>query len=355
MSHRDQATEIRQGEELDPGRVEAFLRANIEGLQGPLTIKQFPSGYSNLTYFITVGTREMVLRRPPHGTKAKSAHDMHREYRVLSALHPHFPYCPRPLAFCEDQAVMGCHFYVMERIKGIIIRRRVPPELGLGLQQMRRLTERLIEVMAELHAVDYAAAGLAGLGKPAGYVRRQVEGWSLRYRNARTPDVPDGEAVMAWLLAKMPPESASPALIHNDFKLDNVVLDEAAPLRIIGVLDWEMATLGDPLMDLACTLAYWVQADDPPEMQSVASSITNQPGCLTRAQVVELYGQRTGRVMDQIDFYYTFGLFRLTVIVQQIYYRYHHGQTKDQRFAQLGATTHALLAQAGRVIAQSAL
>jgi aminoglycoside phosphotransferase (APT) family kinase protein len=209
--------------------------------------------------------------------------------------------------------------------------------------------------MAELHAVDFRAAGLESLGKPAGYVTRQVEGWSLRFRNARTPDVPDGEAVMAWLLAKMPPESPSPAIIHNDFKLDNVVLDQEDPLSIIGVLDWEMATLGDPLMDLACTLAYWVQADDPADMQSVTSMITNQPGCLTRAQAVELYGQHTGRVMDHIDFYYCFGLFRLAVIVQQIYYRYYHGQTKDPRFAPLGQTTQALLAQAARVIQQSAL
>ncbi len=355
MSVNDQATEIRQGEELDLARVEAFLLEHIPGLSGPISIKQFPSGFSNLTYFIKAGERELVLRRPPHGTKAKTAHDMHREFRVLSALHPHFPYCPRPLAYSEDEAVMGCHFYVMERIQGVIIRRQVPPELGLGPEQMRRLTQRLIEVMAELHAVDYRAAGLESLGKPAGYVRRQVEGWSLRYRNARTPDVPDGETVMAWLLEKMPPESKSPAIIHNDFKLDNVVLDPLDPLRIIGVLDWEMATLGDPLMDLACTLAYWVQADDPPEMQQVTSMVTNQPGCLTRAQAVELYGQRTGRVMDQIDFYYCFGLFRLAVIVQQIYYRYYHGQTKDQRFAQLNATVHALLAQAGRVIAQSVL
>ncbi len=355
MSLIDAATEIRPGEGLDLDRVEAYLKASIPGLAGPMTIRQFPSGFSNLTYFVRVGERELVLRRPPHGTKAKSAHDMGREFRVLTALRPHFPYCPRALAFCADESVMGCQFYVMERITGVIVRKDLPPGLDLGPNEMGRLTRRLVEVMAELHGVDYQAAGLADLGKPEGYVRRQVEGWSLRYRNARTDNVPDGEAVMAWLAAKMPPESARPAIIHNDFKLDNVVLDPADPLRIIGVLDWEMATLGDPLMDLACTLAYWVQADDPPELRHISAMPTIRPGSLTRAQAVEHYARLTGRVMDQMDFYYCFGLFRLVVIVQQIYYRYHHGQTQDPRFAQLPAMVQALLAQAGRVIEKSAL
>ena len=355
MNLTDSATDIRPGEGLDLARVESFLKDSIPGLTGPLSLRQFPSGFSNLTYLVKVGEREMILRRPPHGTKAKTAHDMHREFKVLSALWPVFPYCPRPLAYTEDEAVMGCHFYVMERIKGVIIRRSLPPELRLGPDGLRRLTERLVEVMAELHAVDYQAAGLADLGKPSGYVRRQVDGWSMRYRNARTPNVPDGEAVMRWLAQKMPPESQTAAIIHNDFKLDNVVLDPVDPLKIIGVLEWEMATLGDPLMDLACTLAYWVQADDPPDLQASSYMITNLPGCLTRSEVVRLYGQKTGRVMDQMDFYYCFGLFRLVVIVQQIYYRFHHGQTQDQRFAQLHRTVEALLAQAGRLIEQSAL
>jgi aminoglycoside phosphotransferase (APT) family kinase protein len=355
MSHEDRATAIRPGEELDLAAVEAYLKANIPGLSGELSVSQFPAGFSNLTYLVRMGGREMILRRPPHGTKARSAHDMGREFRVLSALRPHFPYCPQPLAYCQDGSVMGCPFYVMDRIRGVIIRRELPAELGLDAGRMRLLTTRLVEVMAELHAVDYAAAGLADFGKPAGYVRRQVEGWSQRYRNARTPDVPDGEAVMAWLVAKMPPESAHAAIIHNDFKLDNVVLDPVDPLRIIGVLDWEMATLGDPLMDLACTLAYWVQAEDPPDLRNIASMPTTRPGSLTRDEVVALYARLTGRVMDQIDFYYCFGLFRLAVIVQQIYYRFYHGQTQDPRFARMPPMVASLLAQAGRVMAKSSL
>ncbi|MFH1058217.1 MAG: phosphotransferase family protein [Pseudomonadota bacterium] len=355
MSHEDRAADIRPGEELDRAAVEAYLKASIPGLAGELTIRQFPSGFSNLTYLVSAGGREMILRRPPHGTKAKSAHDMGREVRVLSALRPHFPYCPQVLAFCQDPAVMGCDFYVMDRIRGVILRRQLPADRALDAAAMRRLTERLVEVMAELHGVDYVAAGLADFGKPSGYVRRQVEGWSLRYRNARTPDVPDGEAIMAWLLGKMPPESPTPTIIHNDFKLDNVVLDADDPLKIIGVLDWEMATLGDPLMDLACTLAYWVQADDPPGLTHIAAMPTTRPGSLTRAEAIALYARKTGRVMDQIDFYYCFGLFRLAVIVQQIYYRFYHGQTQDPRFARMPPMVAALLAQAERVMAQSSL
>ncbi len=350
MSLMDSAAEIRPGEELDLARVEDFLKQSIPGLTGALTLRQFPSGYSNLTYLIAAGDRELVLRRPPHGTKAKTAHDMMREYRVLTALRPHFPYCPLPLAYCADETVMGCPFYVMERIKGIILRKQMPTELDLGPAAMRRLTERMVEVMAELHAVDYVKAGLAELGKPAGYVGRQVAGWSRRYQDARTPDVPVGEEVMAWLAGNQPPESGSPSIIHNDFKLDNLVLDPADHLRVVGVLDWEMATLGEPLMDLACTLAYWVQADDPPELLALATMPTYRPGSLTRAEAFALYGRLTGRPTGDLDFYYCFGLFRLAVIAQQIYYRYYHGQTKDQRFERLGRGVTALLAQADRVI-----
>lgn len=355
MSLTDQATAIRPGEELDLAKLESYLTAAIPGLCGPLTISQFPSGYSNLTYLLSTPGRELVLRRPPHGTKAKSAHDMSREYRVLSALKPLFPYCPQVLAFCDDPAVMGCQFYVMERIPGIIVRSKPPQGMDASPEVMAKLTARMMEVMAQLHAVDYKAAGLAELGKPEGYVRRQVEGWSKRYRDARTPDVPEGENVMAWLAAKMPGEVASPTIIHNDFKLDNLVLDAQDPLKVVGVLDWEMCTLGDPLMDLACTLAYWVQADDPSELLALVSMPTNLPGSLSRRQAVELYGQLTGRVMDQMDFYYCFGLFRLAVIAQQIYYRFYHGQTQDKRFAGLGPRVRALLVQATDVLEKSSL
>ena len=351
----DKPMDIRAGEELDQARLESFLKDSIPGLSGPLNIKQFPSGHSNLTYLIEVGDREMVLRRPPFGTKAKTAHDMGREYRILKALQPVYPYAPEPWAYTEDEAVMGCPFYVMERIKGFILHRDLPPGLSLSAAQVRQLFTRLMEVLYELHSVDYEKAGLADFGKPEGYVKRQVEGWSKRYRAARTPDAPDCEAVMAWLLDKMPGESDQPAIIHNDFKLDNVVLDAHDPLRVVGVLDWEMATLGDPLMDLGASLAYWIQPGDPDELQVMRMQPTDLPGALTREEIVDLYSQLSGRRFDNFDFYYCFGLFRLGVIAQQIYYRYYHGQTQDHRFKSLIYGVTVLDKQAQRVMAASAL
>jgi aminoglycoside phosphotransferase (APT) family kinase protein len=258
---------------------------------------------------------------------------MGREFKVLSALCAHWPYAPRPLAYCDDVSVIGAPFYVMEPIEGIILRKELPEGLFETPARLRRLYERFVEVLCELHALDHRRVGLADLGKPEGYVRRQVLGWSRRYRAARTPDVPDFEPVMAWLADKMPPESPKAAIIHNDFKLDNIVLDPADPLRITGVLDWEMCTIGDPLMDLGSTLGYWVERDDPPERRLMRSMPTHLDGALTRREFFDLYGGLSGLEMDNFDFYYCFGLFRLAVIVQQIYYRYYHGQTRDKRFA----------------------
>ena len=354
-SYIDQAKEVREGEVLREALVEAFLRDNVPGLTGEMTIRQFPRGYSNLTYLVTVGDREMVLRRPPFGTKAKSAHDMGREYRAINALEDVYPYCPRTLLYTDDPSVMGCPFYVMERIKGIILRKNLPDGLAFTPDQARRLCRRLIEVHAELHGIDYNEVGLADFGKPRGYVRRQVEGWSGRYRNAKTPDAPDFEGTMAWLADKMQPDSDRPAVIHGDYKFDNVVLDPADPMRIIGVLDWEMATIGDPLMDLGSSLAYWVQADDPPQVVAISTLPTTMDGALTRDEVLELYAQQTGRDLGHFDFYYVFGIFRLAVIAQQIYYRFYHGQTKDQRFKALILAVHVLDQVAREVIKKSAL
>jgi aminoglycoside phosphotransferase (APT) family kinase protein len=352
----DQAKEIRNGEELDTAAIEAFLKEQVPELSGPVAIKQFPGGHSNLTYLITVGDRELVLRRPPFGTKAKTAHDMGREYKILSALQPVYPYGPKPLAYTEDPSVMGCPFYVMDRIKGIILRKDLPPELSFNEDEMNRLCRNLLDTHLELHQVDYKSIGLGDFGKPEGYVRRQVEGWSKRYRNARTPDAPDCEATMAWLLDKMPPDCPKPGVIHNDFKFDNVVLDPQNPLNIIGVLDWEMATIGDPLMDLGGSLAYWTEKDDHPEMQAMRFMPTHLPGALTRKEIVDIYSQKSGLSMsDHYDFYYCFGLFRLAVIAQQIYYRFYHGQTKDKRFKAMIMGVLVLENQAQRVIAASNL
>ena len=335
MSALDEPVKIRDGEELDVVKVRSFLMDSIPGLSGDITVKQFPSGYSNLTYFITIGNREMVLRRPPFGKKAKTAHDMSREYRVLSALKPHFPYCPEPLVYSEGEGVMDCPFYVMERIKGIIFRKNLPPEITLDPAQAHTISENLIRVLSELHNLDYIKSGFGDFGKPEGYVKRQVEGWSRRYRDARTPDAPDYEKVMQWLQEKMPPDTDRPCLIHNDYKFDNAVLDPSDPLKIIGILDWEMATIGDPFMDLGSSLAYWIEKDDPPAMQLIRMMPTNIEGMLTRKEQVRLWADLTRRSVDTFDFYYCFGLFRYAVIAQQIYYRFYHGQTRDQRFGLL--------------------
>ncbi len=355
MDLMDKPKKPRQGEELDAKAVESFLKDSIPGLKGSITIQQFPSGFSNLTYMLSVGDRNFVLRRPPFGRKAKSAHDMGREYRILNALKDVFPYAPRPVAYTEDTSIIGCPFYVMERIEGIILRKDLPEGLSFSPGEARQLCENLLDVQCELHSIDYKKVGLETFGKPEGYVKRQVEGWSERYRAAKTPDAPDFEDVMKWLHEKMPSEFRKPCIIHNDFKLDNVVLDPKNPLKIIGVLDWEMATIGDPIMDLGNSLAYWVQADDPPNVQAIRMMPTNIPGALTRDEMVARYAEKTGISIDNFDFYLCFGLFRLAVIAQQIYYRYYHGQTKDERFALLIIAVKVLEESSLRIINNSHL
>jgi aminoglycoside phosphotransferase (APT) family kinase protein len=334
---REEARAPRPGEELDTGRLAEFLSGRLPGLAGQVEVGQFPGGASNLTYLVRASGREWVLRRPPFGTKARSAHDMGREYRILSRIHEAFPYAPRPVAFCADPAVLGEEFYLMERLEGLILRRDLPPGMQLAPGEARALCENLVDVHAELHAIDYEAAGLGELGRPEGYVARQVSGWSARYRAARTEDVPDNEALMAWLEANRPAEATRAALIHNDYKFDNVVLSHAAGgWRISGVLDWEMATIGDPLMDLGASLAYWIQADDPEPLQQIRMLPTHLPGMMRRAELVEYYGTRGRSAPRRFDFYYVYGLFRLAVIVQQIYYRFVLGQTSNPRFAPFG-------------------
>ncbi len=333
MTLIDSPTKIRQGEEFDVPAVEAFLKDSIPGLEGNLTVQQYPSGYSNLTYLIEIGKTKLVLRRPPFGTKAKSAHDMGREHRILETLHESFPYCPEPLAYTEDESVIGCPFYVMKRIEGIILRKDLPPNLSFSPKEMEQLCYNMIDVMLELHSIDFQKIGLDNLGKPEGYIKRQVEGWSRRYRAARTPDAPDYEQIMDWLDKNQPQDSKNPGIIHNDYKLDNIVLDPANPLKIIGVLDWELATIGDPLMDLGATLAYWVNRDDSEEMQLIRFQPTNLDGALSRNELLDYYLAKSGTSIDDFSFYQCCNMFRVATIVQQIYYRFYHGQTKDKRFA----------------------
>jgi len=344
----DRPIDVRSGEKLDVLRLRPYLEEAL-GLEGEVDVLQYPSGYSNLTYMLRIGETEVVLRRPPFGSKPKSGHDMKREHDVLAALHGSFPFCPKPLAYCDDESIIGSPFYVMERIEGVIVRRDFPDELRLSPGDVGALFDRLVDVHVELHSVDFRAVGLEGFGQPEGYVERQVAGWSDRYRRARTPDVPDCEGVMAWLEENRLPDSGRGCIIHNDFRLDNLVLDPGDPKRIIGVLDWEMATIGDPLMDLGASLAYWVELDDPPPFQAMRMMPTNADGAPSRAEVVNRYAAKSGLKVDDFAFYYCYGLFRLAGIVQQIYYRSYHGQTEDPRFKNLNLWVGVLAAAAEAV------
>lgn len=337
----DGSKPVREGEQLDLEALDAYLGQQLPELRGALTVEQFPSGYSNLTYLLRKGETELVLRRPPFKVQVQSGHDMQREHRVLSALQGIYPNAPRPLVLCDDASVIGATFYVMERRRGVILRKKVPRELGVDAPMLRRMCESLVDELAVLHAVDLQAAGLADFGRPQGYVHRQVEGWIGRFGKAQTSDVPDIESLGAWLRERIPPDG-EPTLVHNDFKFDNVMLDPADPTRIVAVLDWELCTVGDPLMDLGTTLGYWVQADDDPRWQAMAFGPTNAPGAMTRHELAERYAERTGRDVSNMLFYYCFALLKLAGIVQQIYYRWTKGYTKDPRFAALDQVVLAL-------------
>jgi len=331
----DTSTTVRTGEELDAARLSAYLAERLPDVSGPLTIEQFPGGFSNLTYLLRSGSqppREMVLRRPPFGANIKGGHDMGREYRILSALVDTYGKVPRPLLYCEDEDVIGAPFYVMARVRGVILRNRLPPGLDLPPEQMRQVCLSLVDALAGLHALDVDAVGLGELGKPEGYTARQVVGWTKRYHNARTDDCPDFEPVTAWLADHIPAASDS-TLIHNDFRYDNTILDPTDLTRIIAVLDWEMATLGDPLTDLGTTLAYWAEPEDPPQLRQFG--LTAHPGNLDRAQLLDRYVERSGRETGDAVFYYVYGVFKNAVIALQIYARFRQGITHDPRFARL--------------------
>jgi aminoglycoside phosphotransferase (APT) family kinase protein len=346
----DQSTSVRPGEQLPSEALLAYLNAHLPNITAPLIIEQFPAGFSNLTYLIRAADRELVLRRPPVGARIKTAHDMNREYRILSHLYPIYNKVPRPFLFCDDESIIGAPFYVMERVTGIILRAQRPAGMDLSPELMRRLSTAFIDNLAEIHEIDYVAAGLGDLGSPQGYVKRQVEGWTKRYYNARTDDVPAIDALAGWLQQKLPADADRPALIHNDYKYDNLVLSPEDPARVIAVLDWEMATIGDPLMDFGTSLGYWVEAGDPEEWQRYGFGLTALPGSFTRRDLLEAYVKRTGRKVDDVVFYYAYGLLKIAVIVQQIYFRYQKGLTRDPRFAQLGALVRACGDMAQRAI-----
>ncbi|MEO7795401.1 MAG: phosphotransferase family protein [Thermoanaerobaculia bacterium] len=359
MAKRAQPSERLDGE-LDAeaiARLDRWLKSRIPELSGsPLpAVTRYAGGASNWTYRLSYPGNELVLRRPPAGTKPKSAHDMARESRILDRLAPHFALVPETLAYCAEPEVLGCEFYVMRRIEGVILRRDPPAGLHLTPQATRRLCLNFIDALVALHRVDPLDADLAELNRGGGYVQRQVKGWTDRYRKARTGNVPRAEKLMEWLGSQAPPDVAS-CVIHNDFRFDNVVLDPKDPTRIVGVLDWEMATVGDPLMDLGGALAYWVEAGDDPIFRALRRQPTHLPGMLSRREVVMTYCRRAG--LPEISaadwtFYELFGLFRLAAIAQQIYLRYHRKETRNPAFRHFWLYVHYLIWRSHRILERS--
>jgi aminoglycoside phosphotransferase (APT) family kinase protein len=351
---RDPSRPVRDEDAFDVGAVAAWLRDHAtafrDDLVGTPQVRQFPGGASNLTYLLTYPARELVLRRPPAGVKAASAHDMGREYRIQAALAPVFPYVATMVGLCTDESVIGSDFYVMERLDGIILRRDLPP--GMSADDASTLCENALDVLVDLHSVDpFASPDLAAFARGEGYVARQVAGWTDRFARARTDDTGDWSDVTTWLAAHQPADVAQ-RLIHNDFRFDNMVLDADDPLRVVGVLDWEMATVGDPLMDLGGMLAYWVEEGDDEFFQMFRRQPTTAPGMWTRDRIVEHYCGRMGFAMtpERWRFYEVFGLFRLAVIAQQIWYRYFHRQTTNEAYAVFGPAVGYLETRCRRLV-----
>lgn len=325
--------EVRPDERFDEGRLAEYLRGKLDGAELPMRVRQFGGGQANLTYLLQFNGAEYVLRRPPLGPVAPSSHDMAREHKVLSVLHQAYPLAPRAFLLCGDPAVIGAPFFVMERRRGIVVRKKMPPQFEPFPDAPRKLSMALADCLADLHAVDYAKLGLADLGKPEGFIERQVEGWRRRWLQAETEDLPEMDQVYDWLSRHIPPLPGR-SLVHNDFKLDNVMFSAADPARPTAVFDWDMCTLGDPLSDLGAVLAYWSEPADPPHFKAMA--MMPNRGFPTRREVAERYAEKSGRSLAELRFYHALGLFRLTVIVAQIHVRFRRGQTQDARFAALG-------------------
>lgn len=336
----DETKPIRAGEELDEAKLQAYLRENLNLQTSEISLSQFPAGSSNLTYCVRIGAEEYVLRRPPFGNQVKSAHDMKREFQVLSRLSEFYKPAPKPLLYCADEAVTGSEFYLMERRKGLIIRGKSPANLN-SPELQRKVCESFIENLAQLHALDYKQIGLENLGKPEGYARRQVEGWTKRYFNAKTDEHAELEKAIEWLGASIPKTSGA-SLVHNDYKFDNVMLNPENLIEIVAVLDWEMTTIGEPLMDLGTTLGYWMAKEAGEAMLSMPFNPRVLMENISRQELIEMYAEKSGRDVSEMLFYYAFGTFKIAVIAQQIYFRFAKGFTQDRRFATFNHFVNAL-------------
>ena len=347
--------QVREGENFDLQKVEQYLREHIEGIgEGSLQVRQFPSGASNLTYLVQIGSWEGVLRRPPFGPVPPKAHDMEREAGLLQHISPVFPLAPRPYVFCNDMAIMGVPFYVMERRHGVVVNEKFPEGVTPTEELCTNLSHNVVDTLVHIHGIDWQAAGLSQFGYPEGFLGRQVKGWIERYFRAQTDDFPQVEPLTRWLTDNIP-TSPAPALIHNDYKLNNMLLQREDLTHIVGVLDWEMTTIGDPLFDLATSLSYWVRPNDPEELQTVLPVVTLLPGFISRDQFMEIYARQSGRDLSSMHFYMTFAYFKLAVILQQIYVRWKRGQTHDERFATFGDRVRNLIVYAAQLMEKGAV
>ena len=342
MAGENATIEVRKGEGLDIDAVDAVLKANVDGLSGQPTVKQYPSGNSNLTYAIDYPDRRLVLRRPPFGPLPKAGHNMFREYRIMRDLKPAFDQVPNTVFYTDDESIIGKEFYVMDRVDGPLIHKKIPSEWNWSADDTAQLGENFIDALARLHTLDWKALGLEDFGRPEGYVRRQIEGWNKRWDKAWTDGITRFDDVQKWLEDKMPAESGNVGVLHGDYRVDNAILKADDPREIAALLDWEICAIGDPLMDLGNTLSYWIQADDPAPMHMMIRQPSAAPGMPTRREFADRYGEKTGYDVSDIHYYFVYGIWRLAVIIQQIHARYVRGQTQDERFAVMDKSVEAL-------------
>ncbi len=352
MNINDETISIRAGEAFDFSLVEHYARTHISACReepGTLQVRQFPAGASNLTYLLQLGSWEGVLRRPPFGPVPPKAHDMQREASLLEQISPLFPLAPRPYAFSNDLSIMNVPFYIMERRTGFVLNNTFPVGVTPTPELCRQISLAVVETLVQIHAIDWQHSDLSAFGHPEGFLARQVKSWIERYFRSQTDAIPEVEPLTNWLNAHIP-NSPAATLIHNDFKLNNMLLATDDLTKPVAVLDWEMATIGDPLFDLAVSLSYWVTSTDPQTLQNILPSVTPLPGFISRQEFMDLYAQKSGRDLSSMNFYMAFAYFKLAVIVQQIYARWKRGQTQDERFATFGTHVHALITHAAGLV-----
>lgn len=345
--------DVRPDERFDEARLQAYLRGRLTAAEGRMSVRQFAGGKANLTYLLTFDeSLEVVLRRPPLGSYAPSAHDMGRENRVLSVLRKAFPYAPRIYHYCEDEDVLGAPFLIMERCRGYVIRDVMPQAYAANPEAPQLLSRALVDALADFHAVDYEALGLSELGRPAGFVKRQVEGWQRRWRAASLEDNPQVNEIYRWLADRLP-ESSDHSLAHNDYKLDNTMFAADDPARVVAILDWDMCTLGDPLSDVGALLTYWTGPEDSAAVRAIGMMPAGDYDFYSREQILQRYAERSGRDLSDMRFYHVLGIFRLLVILQQIYIRYRRGFTQDERFARMNHSVDALIDWARQIMSEA--